>query len=134
MDYALTSAAAPCQRVQPMSRSGALLSEGDASKFAALVKAHNQALYAFALRLCGDRVEAHDLVQDTLERGLRGFDRFDPSSNARAWLSTILYNLFIDRARKRKLEANRPLDGVELPAEEPHEAPAWTAISGEHDR
>jgi RNA polymerase sigma-70 factor (ECF subfamily) len=116
-----------------MNRS-ALVTDADAARFAQLVKAHNQSLYAFALKLCGDSVEAHDLVQDALERGLRSFASFDASTNARAWLSTILYNLFIDRSRKRKIEAVKPLDQVDVAAEEPLQPPAWTNISSEQLR
>jgi RNA polymerase sigma-70 factor (ECF subfamily) len=112
----------------------AVVTHADAARFAQLVKDHNQALYAFALRLCGDQMEAHDLVQDALERGLRNFAGFDPHSNARAWLSTILYNLFIDRSRKRKIEASKPLDEVDVAAEEPLAPPAWTAITSEQLR
>ena len=131
---ALTLADPPCQRFRPMSPA-ALLSPDEASRFAALVKLHQDALHAFALKLSGDRAEAHDLVQDALERGMRSFDRFDPQTNARAWLSAIVYNLFIDRTRQRKREAGTPLPAEELPAEEPFEPPAWTTISPEqlHD-
>jgi RNA polymerase sigma-70 factor (ECF subfamily) len=109
------------------------LSDGDGQRFAKLVKDHERALFGFALRLSRDRIEATDLVQDTLERALRGFAGFTPDTNARAWMCTILYNLFIDRSRRRKLEVPRPLHELNQAAEEVS-APRWSAITSEQLR
>jgi RNA polymerase sigma-70 factor (ECF subfamily) len=103
------------------------------ARFALLVREHEAAMLAFALRLSRDHVEARDLVQDALERALRGFDSFTPGTNARAWLCTILYNLFIDRSRRRKLEATRPLLENDAATEE-LSSPAWSAITPEQLR
>ena len=59
-----------------------------------LAREHRDALYAFALTLCGEPAEASDLVQDTFERALRRLDSLRPETNARAWLCTILHHLF----------------------------------------
>jgi len=58
-------------------------------------------LYGFAVYLSGDRREAEDLVQDTLVKAYRSFDRFEPGTNLRAWLYTILANTFKNRLRRR---------------------------------
>lgn len=63
---------------------------------------HLDALYRFALRLCRSRADAQDLVQDTILRALTAWDRFEPGSNARAWLMTILRNQFVSGYRKRR--------------------------------
>jgi len=65
---------------------------------------HLDLLYRTALRLTHDRVEADDLVQETWLRALRHFDQFDPGSNCRAWLVTILRNAFLNRLRRRGRE------------------------------
>ena len=62
-------------------------------------------LRAFARFLARDRSIADDLVQDTLVRALAALDQFQPGSNLRAWLYTILRNLFFEQARRRKREA-----------------------------
>jgi sigma-70-like protein len=53
---------------------------------------HLDTLYKRALRLTHNRTEAEDVVQETYLRGFRHFDRFDPGTNCRAWLFTILRN------------------------------------------
>jgi RNA polymerase sigma-70 factor, ECF subfamily len=58
-------------------------------------------LYRVALRLTRDRNDAEDLVQDTLVRAYRAFDRFD-GRYPRAWLLTILRNRFYSDVRKRR--------------------------------
>jgi RNA polymerase sigma-70 factor, ECF subfamily len=44
--------------------------------------------------------EADDLAQETLVKAFRAMEQFDTSSNAKAWLSSILRNTWIDRLRK----------------------------------
>jgi RNA polymerase sigma-70 factor, ECF subfamily len=65
---------------------------------AALV--HLDTLYRRALRLTHNRADAEDLVQETCLRAFRAFDRFNPGTNCRAWLLTILRNAFLNRIRR----------------------------------
>ena len=53
-----------------------------------------------AVQLTHNREEAEDLVQETCLRALRSFRRFQVGTNARAWLSRILKNLFINEWRR----------------------------------
>ncbi len=82
-------------------------------------------LRAFAISLCGNVDQADDLVQDTLLRGLTHLDSFEPGSNLRAWLFTILRNQFHTSFRRRRREVEDP-DGVlagklsTLPEQEGH--------------
>lgn len=63
---------------------------------------HLDRLYGLALRLTGgDEPRAEDLVQDTVLKAWRAWDRFEPGTNARAWLATILRNTFINDYRRR---------------------------------
>jgi RNA polymerase sigma-70 factor (ECF subfamily) len=98
--------------------------------FEALVRPHFQELFVRALRFERSGVDAWDLVQDTLERGLRHFDRFRPGTNVRVWLFTIMFHLFIDRCRRRSHELlMEPVEAEELPAPEPEPANAWDEIN-----
>lgn len=58
-------------------------------------------LLRVARRLTRDGNDAEDLVQDTLVRAYRAFDRFD-GRYPRAWLLTILRNTHRNELRKRR--------------------------------
>jgi RNA polymerase sigma-70 factor (ECF subfamily) len=64
-------------------------------------------LYTSAFYLAKDRAEAEDLVQETYLRAFRFFSKFQPGTNCRAWLLSILRNLFINRYQQKKREAER---------------------------
>jgi RNA polymerase sigma-70 factor (ECF subfamily) len=61
---------------------------------------HLDHLYTVALHLARNPNDAHDLVQETMVRALRFFDQYTPGTNCRAWLLTILYNVFRNRYRQ----------------------------------
>ena len=65
---------------------------------------HLGALRAFALSLTRNSATADDLVQDTLIKAWSNIEKFNPGSNMRAWLFTILRNTFYSLRRKRKRE------------------------------
>src|SRR5215470_16279237 len=67
---------------------------------------HLGPLHGTALRLTRNERDAEDLVQDTILRAYRYFDKFEQGTNAKAWLFRILTNTFINsyHARKRDLE------------------------------
>ncbi len=50
----------------------------------------------------GVGADADDLVQDTLLRALANADRWEPGTNLRAWLFTIMRNQFFDAKSKSK--------------------------------
>jgi RNA polymerase sigma-70 factor (ECF subfamily) len=60
--------------------------------------------YARAL-MRGDALAADDLVQDCLERALGRLELWRPGSDLRAWLFSIMHNLYVNRLRRQSLEA-----------------------------
>lgn len=61
-------------------------------------------LRRYALGLTGNREAADDLVQDTMERAWTRIALWQRRGDLRAWLFSILHNLFVDRVRaQRKL-------------------------------
>src|SRR5918996_1396472 len=62
-------------------------------------------LYAAALRLTRNRADAEDLVQDTFVKAFRFTDRFEPGTNLKAWMFTILHNTWRNRVRDAAREA-----------------------------
>ncbi|MCU0330437.1 MAG: sigma-70 family RNA polymerase sigma factor [Candidatus Kapabacteria bacterium] len=65
---------------------------------------HMSALFNFAVRLCRDRDDAADLVQETYLKAYRFFDKFERGTNCKAWLFRILKNSYINRYRKNSKE------------------------------
>jgi RNA polymerase sigma-70 factor (ECF subfamily) len=52
-------------------------------------------LYRHALRLTRNPADAEDLVQDTLFKAFRAYDRLRPNTFLKAWLVTIMKNTWI---------------------------------------
>jgi RNA polymerase sigma-70 factor (ECF subfamily) len=69
------------------------------ASFEAEALASLDSLYRTALRLTHRPADAEDLVQDTYLKAFRSADRFEPGTNLRAWLFTILHNTARNRAR-----------------------------------
>lgn len=67
----------------------------------------NLKYYAYSLTSSND--DANDLLQDTFFKALSNKDKFDPSTNMKAWAYTIMKNTFINNYRKAK-RANTIID------------------------
>ena len=83
-------------------------------RFEKLSLPHLEVMYRLAMRLAGNDAEAEDLVQETLYRAYRSFDKFELREyGAKPWLLRILHNVFFTR---RGRQARQPilLDEVEL--------------------
>ncbi len=61
-------------------------------------------LRGFARFLARDRVAADDLVQDSVLRAFNALDQFQPGTNLKAWLFTILRNQFYEQLRRARRE------------------------------
>ncbi|MEJ6396713.1 RNA polymerase sigma factor [Yoonia sp. 208BN28-4] len=65
---------------------------------------HLPALRAFALSLTRNRATADDMMQDTVLKAWTNMEKFQPGTNMRAWLFTILRNNFYTSRRKLNRE------------------------------
>ena len=65
-----------------------------------ILTGHIPYLRRYARGLARNTADADDLVQNCLLRALTNFHRFQQNTNLRAWLMTILHNIFIDMVRK----------------------------------
>lgn len=91
------------------------------SEFLEGIESHIPALRRYARALTGNADLADDLVQDCLERALRKKGLWTPGSNLKAWLFTMLLNLFRN-ARRREKRAR--FDSLDAEPVEPAQAPA----------
>jgi RNA polymerase sigma-70 factor, ECF subfamily len=84
-------------------------------EFEAAAMPHLADLYRTAKFLSRDSAQADDLVQETFLEGWKSFHRFQPGTNCRAWLFTILFHR-VHHLRRRQLKAAR-VEFFEDPAE-----------------
>ena len=57
-------------------------------------------LQYFAYSLTSNQEDADDLIQDTFLKAIVHRDKFDPATNLKAWIYTIMKNTFINKYRK----------------------------------
>lgn len=76
---------------------------------------HLPRLRRYARALTGDRHQADDLVQDTVERALAKQSLWQAGSRLDSWLLTIMHNIFVNQIRSRQRQCTEALD--DLPVE-----------------
>ena len=69
-------------------------------------------LNAFAFNLTKNKEDAQDLYQETAFRAIKNRSKFTPGTNFKAWLMTIMKNIFINDYRK-KVKRNTILDATD---------------------
>jgi RNA polymerase sigma-70 factor, ECF subfamily len=62
---------------------------------------HLDGLFSYAMTVTRNRTEAEDLVQETYVRAMNAIANLRPDSNLKAWLFTILRNVWLNQLRKR---------------------------------
>jgi len=70
---------------------------------------HLPRLRRYARALTGESARADDLVQDTLERALSKLFLWRAGTDLRAWLFTLMHNVFVNQVRTRR-HPEVPLD------------------------
>ena len=61
-------------------------------------------LTRFARVLTRNEDDAHDLVQDCIERALRKQDLYQDGTSLKSWLFTLMRNLFVSQKRRQTLD------------------------------
>jgi RNA polymerase sigma-70 factor (ECF subfamily) len=79
----------------------------DGEAFAQAALSHIDSLYGTALRLTRRAADAEDLVQETYLKAFRSAHQFEPGTNLKAWLFTILHNTF---RNVRRHDGRNPVD------------------------
>ena len=112
--------------VQPVN-----LSTADKKRFQGDALPLLDSLYAGALRMTRNPADAEDLVQETMMRAYRSFDRFEEGTNLKAWLFRIMTNAYINTYRKKQREplkvSHDEIEDFDLYRELKQHDPQWDA-------
>lgn len=82
-----------------------------ARDFSAVYDQHVWQVYGFFAYRMRDRADAEDLTQQTFERALRSWERYDPKrAGVATWLLVIARNLLVDHFRADRSARRQPLD------------------------
>ena len=103
----------------------------DREAFERLVEPYRRELRLHCYRMLGSLDDADDLVQETLLRAWRGFERFEGRSSTRTWLHRIATNACLNALASRRAGARRVLPEAlgppagRMPAGEPAAEIPW---------
>jgi RNA polymerase sigma-70 factor (ECF subfamily) len=75
------------------------------AEFSLLLTENAEFLRPFAVNLTKDQEAAKDLFQETLFRAFTYKDKYNVGTNIKAWLYTIMRNIFINDYRKRSKQS-----------------------------
>jgi RNA polymerase sigma-70 factor (ECF subfamily) len=87
--------------------------KGDHGAFSRLMDACGDKIYLFSRRMCGNREDAEDILQETFLTAFRKLDGFRGEGTLKSWLFKIASSHCL---KKRRLRAGEPKD--HLPVEE----------------
>ena len=82
-----------------------LAKNGDIEGFETLFDNYHRMVYAVSYKLCGNRAEAEDIMQETFIRVARSIQSFRGDSKFSSWLYRITFNVASDFRLKRKRDA-----------------------------
>ena len=86
----------------------------DPLAFEDLVERYGDRLYRFALRTCGTREDAQDILQETFVQAFRSLSTVEHPEALRSWLYRVAANACLMLRRKRKSEPDRDLSVEDL--------------------
>ena len=87
-------------------------SGGDPSAFNRLMAQHENRMYAVALRMCANREDAQDCLQEAMLRVYRAIGSFKGQSTFSTWVYRITMNTCLDELRRKKNRQNTSLDNL----------------------
>jgi RNA polymerase sigma-70 factor, ECF subfamily len=99
--------------------------QGKPGAFDAIVRAHQDRVYAFCARMLSDREEALDIAQEVFLSAYRNLDGFREEAALSSWLLKIAANRCLNRIRQRSSRAARevsypePVERDDLPFQPP---------------
>jgi RNA polymerase sigma-70 factor (ECF subfamily) len=108
------------------------INSGQTEKFQDLVKRYEQKLYNFSLRMCRNRSDAEDMIQDTFLNVFKYLKNFRHESKFKNWLYKVAASTCIKKRRKSKFAPEKELSLDEFipneEAEKPDHVPEWALL------
>ena len=86
----------------------------DRAAFDEFVRRYGDRIYGFGLRMCGEREDARDVVQETLIKAFESLKTLHEPRALRSWLYRVASNACLMKRRKGKFEPKRELSLEEL--------------------
>jgi RNA polymerase sigma-70 factor (ECF subfamily) len=111
--------------------------QSKAERFESVALRYMDSIYKSALYRTRNEEDARDLVQDTYLRAYRFFDKFDEGTDCRAWLYSIMTNIFINSFRRKKKRptgiriSEMQKQGEDLPGEDNPEDEVFGDLFGD---
>jgi RNA polymerase sigma-70 factor (ECF subfamily) len=97
----------------------ARIQKDDPGAFDQFVARYGDKLYGFSVRMCGEREDARDTVQETLFQAYRSLKDLKEPKALRSWLYRVASNACLMKRRKGKFEPQRELSLEELMPRDP---------------
>jgi RNA polymerase sigma-70 factor (ECF subfamily) len=122
----------PAGKAQPVDLLVEAFRRGSPGAFDEIVRAHQDRVYSFCVRMLQDREDALDAAQEVFLSAYRNLETFRGEAALSTWLLRIAANRCLNRIRQRK-----SLAGRETPWPEPDadgEGSAFQPEGGEDDR
>lgn len=110
--------------------------QGDADAMEEIISRYEDALYNFGLRMCGQKQDAEDIIQDTFLSAFRYLESFREETSLKNWLYKIAANACFRMRRKKKCEPDYELSLEDLLPEDGaagrFEIPNWAEDPSEN--
>jgi len=107
------------------------IEQGDQAAFDLFVGRYGRRLMAFGQRMCGNREDAEDVLQDTLLTAYKGLHRLRDPGAVRTWLYRVASNACLMKRRKQARSREISLDDFKPPGWEDGyvpEIPDWSHL------
>lgn len=86
----------------------------DPAAFELFVRRYGDRIFGFGVRVCGEREDARDVLQDTLLQAYRSLKTLEEPRALRSWLYRVVSNACLMKRRKKSGEPDRELSLDEL--------------------
>ena len=91
-----------------------LIQGDDPRAFERFVERYGDRIFGFGMRVCGEREDARDVVQDTLLQAFRSLKKLKEPEALKSWLYRVASNACLMKRRRGKFEPKRELSLEQL--------------------